>query len=292
VLYGIDEAHVLFDARSWKASSAALTFYNSQHAKLRDDVIFVTQFLKLLEVRVRGFAEQFHVYRNFFGVKAFSILRMPRRIRELQYSVEPGPGAGAPDQEKWRTLDLKKAACYDTMAGVAVVGGRKPDERKGKGFGVPWWVPLVALVAFGVFMSWSVRHGSSAVRKGLMMTTAKPTHSAAVAETPGSVVTAAEMVAVSPSPAATPFAPVLLIKGTLRREQELRYVLSTGEVVLGSQVKRRDRQKVELLDGRVAYFHAPPAPPVNVVKIGPGSIPRPPMMTTLGRPAYRPLVRN
>jgi len=166
VLYIIDEAHVLFDARRWQQSAAALTFYNSQHRKLRDDCIMVTQFLKLLETRVKGFADRFHVMKNFTGQRLLTVLRMPQKMRELVYSAEPGPGAEV-DREIWHTLDLKRAACYDTMAGVGLRGGRKAEKRRSdRGFSLPWWSVLVALAVLAVVFRWGMTKASSTVAEG------------------------------------------------------------------------------------------------------------------------------
>jgi len=148
----IDEAHVPFDSRSWAKSGASLTFMNSQHAKLHYDIIFVTQFLKLIELRIRGFAESFHVFKNFMGLVVYNFLRMPRKIRELVYSVEPGSPGATVDREHWHTLDYERAQCYDTMAGVGVMGGRVHDTRVFRGFSVPWWSVVVVIVLIGVAM--------------------------------------------------------------------------------------------------------------------------------------------
>jgi len=146
VLYVIDEAHILFDARNFQRTAKELTVYNSQHRKFVDDVIFVTQFLDLLEKRIRGFCEIFIVYKNFAGNKMWNILSMPRRMRELTYSVDPtGAGRAAADTEVWRQLDISKASLYDTMAGVGVQGGRKPEVRKQRGFSIPWWAVLIGI---------------------------------------------------------------------------------------------------------------------------------------------------
>jgi len=161
VLYVIDEAHILFDSRQWQKSSEALTFYNSQHRKLGDDVVFVTQFLKLLEVRVRGFSEFFHVFRNFAGTSFLTVLKMPRRMRELVYSVEPGPGV-IPDTESWHALNMEIAALYDTMAGVGVAGGRVADARVGNK-GLPWWSVFLALGGGAVAMWFLVNWGGQKV---------------------------------------------------------------------------------------------------------------------------------
>jgi len=164
-MYVIDEAHVLFDARKWAKSAEALTFYNSQHRKFEDLCIFVTQFLKLLEVRVRGFAEFFHVLKNFAGVNFMTVLRMPKRMRELVYSTEPGPGVPV-EYEVWHPLNAEKANCYDTTAGVGIGGGRKPEERKARGLALPWWMVFVGFAAAAVAFYYGVKAVGHGVGKG------------------------------------------------------------------------------------------------------------------------------
>lgn len=150
VFYLIEEAHLLFDARAWQNTAATLTFYNSQHRKYLDDLVFVTQFLKLIEVRVRGFAENFYVFRNFAGRRAFQLLRMPARMRECKYGVDPSGVGASPDFEVWRKLDPRIGRLYNTMAGVGVSGASQAEVRKVSGFSLPWWSPIAALVAVGV----------------------------------------------------------------------------------------------------------------------------------------------
>jgi hypothetical protein len=164
VLYIIDEAHLLFDARHYKDTAEALTVYNSQHAKLLDDCIFVTQFLGLIEKRVKGFAEYFHVFRNFAGVKTMQFLAMPGRIRESIYSVEPG-GAAKADEEHWHKMDFKRAACYSTMTGVGLAGGTRVDQRKVKGFRLPWWAVFVGIITLGLGL-W---YGTQAISKKVVL---------------------------------------------------------------------------------------------------------------------------
>jgi len=149
VFYVLDEAHVLYDARNWAKTSGALTYYNSQHRKLRDHCIFVTQFLKLLEGRVKGFAERFYVCRNFTGVKSLWVVEMPGRMRQQVFYTEPG-GSVEPDEEHWVALDKKKACLYDTMAGVGMSGTRKAESRRATGLRVPWWSVIAAIVVVGI----------------------------------------------------------------------------------------------------------------------------------------------
>jgi len=57
---------------------------------------------------------------------------------------------------QWRTrftLDLAVAGCYDTSAGVGIVGRKKPETRKKKGVSVLWGV--AAIIVLGVLFVWA-----------------------------------------------------------------------------------------------------------------------------------------
>lgn len=150
VLYVIDEAHVLFDARCWATNGLTLTYYNSQHRKLNDDVIFITQFLALLDKRCVGFAQSVHVFRNTRMEKFLTYFRAPTGLTggTLQETVYPRPPVRNDPYEEQRTypLDLKLAKCYDTSAGVGISGRNKPDKDRVKGLSA-WWLVLFAAAA-------------------------------------------------------------------------------------------------------------------------------------------------
>jgi len=253
VFYVIDEAHILFDARNWQKSSASLTFYNSQHRKLRDELVFVTQFLKLLEGRVRGFAEQFRVYRNFVGTKAFSLLSMPPRMRELVYSTEPGPGVDA-DSEAWRRLDAEKALCYDTSGGVGMTGGRKPEVRKVRGFALPWWSVIVAIVVLGVVMTqipgWIARRIGTAI-------VGAPVKSALIAPDKAPAVAVSSPVEVAKKPGeglGIPPKPKPLVTGVLQKGPLLRVTLDDGRTLRAGDVVAVYGDRVILRGGEVLFY--------------------------------------
>jgi len=150
VLQMVDEAHIRFDSRKWDEMSGALTVFNSQHRKLKWRVIFGTQFLGLIDKRVKGFAERYHVFKNMFGARKWNFVEMPKRMRELIWTVEPSPSAGPPDEEHWWPLNMEIAACYDTSAGVGIQGGKGAEQRGTRGFKIPWWTIFVAL-AIGAY---------------------------------------------------------------------------------------------------------------------------------------------
>jgi len=158
VVYIIDEAHLLFDSRKYQQTAPELTFYNSQHRKLHDECIFITQFLGLIEKRVKGFAEEFHVYRNFAGASVLTFLAMPKRMREMVFTTEPTANMNhnEADRERWRALDRDIGAVYDTSRGVGIGGGKGAEDRSHRRLQLPWWAVFVG-IAVGV---WALTQGA------------------------------------------------------------------------------------------------------------------------------------
>jgi len=261
VFYVIEEAHILFDARSWQTTEGTLTFYNSQHRKYRDDALFVTQFLKLVETRVKGFAENFYVYRNFAGRKVYQFLRMPSRMRELKFPVDPNTPGARSDEERWRPLDLERAACYNTMAGVGVRGAAKPEERNVRGFSLPWWTPIGALVIGGILFMfgsrWFIHKGAAtflkepaqyvnpSIQNANTQSTAKNEPSK-----PRSVDRAPDRKAPEPRAEEKP----ATVVGTLvTPEGRVLVVLSDGRRLRGDSLASVDEDKVTLRNGDVIW---------------------------------------
>lgn len=146
-LFIIDEAHVLFDARAWAESGLSLTYYNSQHRKLNDEVIFVTQFLELIDKRCRGFAQSFHYFRNGAAEMLFTFFRAPSYFLVKVYQRPPTGMMDTPSEVHRYTLNKELADCYDTSAGVGISGRKKPEEKKKRGLHFAWVVvPMVALL--------------------------------------------------------------------------------------------------------------------------------------------------
>jgi len=257
VLYVIEEAHLLFDARSWQATSETLTFYNSQHRKFRDDAIFVTQFLKMLEVRVKGFCEEFHVFKNFAGRRTMQFLRMPSRMRELTYTMDPNAPGATPDHEVWRSLDVRRAKCYNTMRGVGVGGANAPEERKVKGFSVPWWTPLILLVLAGIVF---VAGSKFIAKKALEFTVRDPKslEPKPKQETPSQRKPHKE----DPPPQPVTVTPALpqptrKMVGSVVGNGTVRVVLDDGTVLRPNDLLRLDTDKAVGIDGTVYWYGRP-----------------------------------
>lgn len=150
VLYILDEAHVLFDARMWASNGLALTYYNSQHGKLNDDVVFITQFIALLDKRCVGFSQSFHVFRNYRFEKFMTIFRAPGHFEETVYSVMPAKGVDWDERHTYK-IDTRLAACYDTSAGVGISGRKQPEKPRIKGLSFKWLVAGVAVASISLW---------------------------------------------------------------------------------------------------------------------------------------------
>jgi len=233
-------------------TAEALTFYNSQHRKLGDDCIFVTQFLKLIEVRVRGFAELFHVFRNFAGANLWTVFQMPKRMRELVYAVEPGGAGVHPDFEVWRPLDLEKASCYDTTGGVGVSGGRKPEERLARGLALPWWVVFLGIAALGLGFWFVPQFFAKAVVNGVSGTASKYVPvvggDKGTKAAPEPVKSSGMTPAANPGPV-VPSGPRVFMTGCVVRGSDVLVTLSDGRRLRGRDLKYVTADKAVTLDG-------------------------------------------
>lgn len=159
VVYVIDEAHIHFDAREWAKVGLTLNYFASQHEKFSTHIIFVTQFLKQVELRLREHATQFtectnHALRNILVFKQPSYF-----TANVTYKAPPCP----PESTTRYTLDRDIAKCYRTTGGVGVAGqlsGRFYKKRKGLPI---WTAPIVILLIITALVygpSWLIKKGT------------------------------------------------------------------------------------------------------------------------------------
>jgi len=165
VLYILDEAHVYFDARCWAEAGPTLTYYNSQHAKLNDRVVFVTQFMELLDKRVKGFAQSVSIVRNYSKERFLTVFSMPRVFEERVFPREPLRG-DIPETINVFRLDPELAATYDTTQGVGITGRRMPERAEKRG--LPLWLIVPAVIAAGAAVfylsEWPLRYFQDTVQ--------------------------------------------------------------------------------------------------------------------------------
>jgi len=150
VAYYIDEAHIMFDAREWSRTGPELTFYTSQHRKLDDECVFVTQHPDQLEKRVRMLAQEFWCFNNFGLEKFMTVFQKPNFFSCEIHRKLPSPNSPPPQAVHRYRLNVKLADCYDTSAGVGISGRKMPEVRKKKG--LPIWLVAVPALALGAAM--------------------------------------------------------------------------------------------------------------------------------------------
>jgi len=153
VAYYIDEAHIKFDAREWKDAGPELTYYASQHRKLNDEVVLITQHPDMLNNRMRMLCQQFWSFNNhglerlwtYFSKPAYFTCEVHRRIPQ---------GTFVPPPEEVHRYRLQKdlADCYDTSAGVGIKGRKLPEKKPRLGFSVLWMIIPLAVVVYLLFM--------------------------------------------------------------------------------------------------------------------------------------------
>ena len=152
VLYVIDEVHQFFNARKWADTGKLALWYLSQHRKFGDDVVCITQAVGNVDKQFRVLAQDFTYMRNL-GQQKFWIFRgISGRFLWRRY-LEPETATATVFETGSFRIDVSGiASCYDTAAGVGVLGGGSADRGK-KQRGLPMstmflGVLAVALVAF------------------------------------------------------------------------------------------------------------------------------------------------
>ena len=143
VLYIIDEAHLHFGSRQWQDTAKAALFYLSQHRKRGDEVFFVTQHVKQVDSALRRLAAEFWRVTNYGARFPFGV-KLPDVFVVDVFTAEPSLLSSPIDTKSMR-LDVEGlASCYDTAAGVGMVGSMADKVKTRKG--IPWQMALVGLV--------------------------------------------------------------------------------------------------------------------------------------------------
>jgi len=149
VLYVIDEIHIYFDSRNWQTTGQSALFYLSQHRKLGDDVLCITQSVQNVEKRFRTLAQDF-TYVKFLKKSKFGALGLfqPPAVfmrQVFQHEATGSRADGAAMETRTFALDAAGvASCYETAAGVGVLGCSADKEERATGLHYGW------LIAIGV----------------------------------------------------------------------------------------------------------------------------------------------
>jgi len=152
VFYAIDEIHNFFNARAWQETGRDVLFYLSQHRKLGDTVICITQAIGNVDKQFRSVTQDFTYLRNL-NKERMGLFRLPSVFVRRTYGSPATDNAEAMESGTF-TLDVSGiASCYNTAQGVSIHG--KGADLKEKKTGLNIWVfiiglpALIALVTFG-----------------------------------------------------------------------------------------------------------------------------------------------
>ena len=145
VFYVLDEVHIAFNSRAWADTGNEVLYYLSQHRKLGDDVICITQAIANVDKQFRSVAQDFTYLRNLAKQRA-GFFRLPGVFIRNTYT-QPATDNSKPTETGTFTLDVAgMASLYDTAKGVGI-HGRAGADTKSRKKGLHWmWFVVVAPV--------------------------------------------------------------------------------------------------------------------------------------------------
>jgi len=152
VLYVIDEVHNFFGARQWAETGRDVLFYLSQHRKLGDTVICITQAIGNVDKAFRSLTQDFTFLRNLCKEK-YGMFRLPSYFIRKTFTSPPTE-TSQPMESGTFTLDVSGlASCYNTAAGVGIHGRLADSTERKKGFHWSYALVLVVIITILVFFA-------------------------------------------------------------------------------------------------------------------------------------------
>lgn len=143
VMYVIDEVHNFFGSRQWAETGRDVLFYLSQHRKLGDTVVCITQAIQNVDKQFRSVTQDFTFIRNL-SKERLGLFRLPSLFVRRTYNSPPSD-TSTPMESGTFTLNVAGvAACYDSAVGVGI-HGRVADKTERKK-GLPWYAFVGATV--------------------------------------------------------------------------------------------------------------------------------------------------
>ena len=167
VFYVLDEVHIAFNSRAWADTGAEVLYYLSQHRKLGDDVICITQAIANVDKQFRSVAQDYTYIKNL-SKQRIGLFRLPALFWRHTYS-QPATDTSKPMESGTFKLDVAGvASLYDTAKGVGIHGraGADTNARK-KGLSWVWFavgLPIVLWLImhyFPLFGAWLLRPAGS-----------------------------------------------------------------------------------------------------------------------------------
>lgn len=149
VFYVLDEVHLHFSSRHWQNTGDSAMFYLSQHRKMSDDVILITQHPKQVDPALRRLAESFIKVTNLRNQRPLGV-RMPEYFTVDTYPTEPSLMMSPMNTRVMKLDVIGLAACYNTAAGVGLRG--QGADTKARKKGLPWQIAVcvVACILGGI----------------------------------------------------------------------------------------------------------------------------------------------
>lgn len=178
VLYLIDEAHIMFNSRSWQDTGRSVLAYLSQSRKLGDEVILISQKPEQVDKQMRGQVDEWVHVVNFAALKFMAMFNLPKRIVWTSYSQLPAGIRKEPAQGRG-VLKVEKhgiGSVYDTNAGVGIKGdgGKQGTAPKRKG------LPLALVLVIPLLLYGGCNLVQKAITGGAKSLVAKPGSSSGV----------------------------------------------------------------------------------------------------------------
>lgn len=178
ILYVIDECHIPFSSRAfYKTNVTDAFYYLSQHEKLGDSVLMVTQHCENVDKQFRSVAQAFIEVRNGYRERwpiLGGLIRARPGFTSSEFPNPPGSGTQlATLKKKWKLDPEKTCKLYDTTKGLGLVSQAAARHEK-KVTGLPWWsvlvaagVVAVALVMIPELIGKAVGSGLNSMQKGV-----------------------------------------------------------------------------------------------------------------------------
>lgn len=165
VMYQLDELHLFFNARDWMHTGRQCLHYLSQHRKLGDVVIAITQSVPNVDKQFRSVAEDFTLLRNEYTAKYGPFRGRGRFVRKTYLSEPTGSTHQEPFEKAAFTLDAGGiASCYDTAQGIGIHGSTADKGRKASGISIWWTIPLgIGVASLAGIVPWVMAKGAASI---------------------------------------------------------------------------------------------------------------------------------
>lgn len=159
VFYVLDEVHIAFNSRAWADTGHEVLYYLSQHRKLGDDVVCITQAISNVDKQFRSVAQDFTYIKNL-GKQKMGMFRLPSVFTRSTYA-QPATDTSKAMESGSFTLDVSGlASCYDTAKGVGIHGRAGADTNSRKK-GLHWlWFAVGFPVALWALFHFVPRFGA------------------------------------------------------------------------------------------------------------------------------------